>query len=115
MARADSTAKGTWLVECSESNQLPVCVARTLVSILSEMVPVRVVNTSLTPTTVYKNSRIATAEHISEHTICTARESEAASIGDIHIDNLSLVHPCLMTLLRLRERSSKSCVPTTVL
>lgn len=44
MACVDSAAKGTWLVECSEPNQLAMCVARELVNTPSEMVPVRVVN-----------------------------------------------------------------------
>ena len=62
MAHVDSTTSGTWLIENNESNQLSVCVARALVSTPSEVVPVRVVNTTLTPTTLYRNSKIATAE-----------------------------------------------------
>ena len=65
-----------------------LCVARALVSTPSEMVPVRVVNTSLTPTTLYKNSKIATTKHIKEHSICTAREDGTASTDDIHNDLL---------------------------
>ena len=92
MAHVDSTVMGTWLVECDEPNQLPVCVARALVSTPSEMVPVRVMNTSLTPTTLYKNSKIATTKHINEHTICTAREDGTPLTDDVHNDLLT-AHP----------------------
>jgi len=51
LAHVDSTVMGTGLVEYNEPNQLTVCVARVVVGTPSEAVPVRIVNTSLAPTT----------------------------------------------------------------
>ena len=82
-----STIKGLWLVEGNEANQSPVCVARALVTAQDETVPLRVVNTSLAPTTLYKNSRIATAEQLNESSICQAVESEKLTpTEEIHSD-----------------------------
>ena len=74
-------------MEGNEVNQSPVCVARALVTAQDETVPLRVVNTSLAPTTLYKNSRIATAEQLNESSICQAVESEKLTpTEEIHSD-----------------------------
>ena len=90
-ARICSTTKGLWLVEGNEANQSPVCVARALVTIQYETVPLRVVNTGLTPTTLYKNSRIATAEQINESIICQAVEGEEQTFTEGVHENHELV------------------------
>ena len=90
-ARICSTTKGLWLVEGNEANQSPVCVARALVTTQYETVPLRVVNTGLTPTTLYKNSRIATAEQINESIICQAVEGEEQTFTEGIHENHELV------------------------
>ena len=64
-AHVNSTVKGVWLVEGDKSNLQSVCVARALVTNHNEMVPLRVVNTNLTPVTLLKDSRVALAEGLS--------------------------------------------------
>ena len=42
----------------------------------NETIPLRVVNTSLTPTTLYRNSKVAIAEQITESTISGTVEGD---------------------------------------
>ena len=94
-ARVHSNIKGVWLVDGNKTNKLPVCVARALVTTPNEIVPLRVVNTSLTPTTLYRNSKIAIAEQINESTICGTVEGEewVATEGIHHKPELLLAQP----------------------
>ena len=70
MAHIDSAEeRGTWLLEGVEC---PVLVARALVAPQRQAVPVRIINTDLTPVTLYKNIKIATAEPINDLSICAA-------------------------------------------
>ena len=92
MACVESSIAGTWLVEHNEFNHQSVCVARALVSTPSDTVPVRIVNTALSPTTLYKNSKIATAEHINDLEVCTTRENGSTS-DDTELNDLLLTHP----------------------
>ena len=71
MGHVYSAVQGTWLVESNDTNTLPVCVARALVSNQGDTVPLRVVNTSLTPAILYRKSRIAIAELINDSNIGT--------------------------------------------
>ena len=61
----------------------------------NEIVPLRVVNTSLTPTTLYRNSKIAIAEQINESTICGTVKGEewVATEGIHHKPELLLAQP----------------------
>ena len=46
--------------------------------------PLRVVNTNLTPVTLHKSSRNAIAEHISETAICNTTISDQVESGNVH-------------------------------
>ena len=94
-ARVHSNIKGVWLVDGNKTNKIPVCVARALVTTPNEIVPLRVVNTSLTPTTLYRNSKIAIAEQINESTICGTVEGEewVTTEGIRHKPELLLAQP----------------------
>ena len=95
MGHVHSAVQGTWLVESDDTNTLPVCVARALVSNQGDTVPLRVVNTGLTPATLYRKSRIAIAELINDSNICTTTRSEdcTPSQGPLHNNELPLAHP----------------------
>jgi len=75
MDHVHSAIQGTWLVEGDETNTLPVCVARALVSNQDDIVPLRVVNMGLTPATLYRHSRIAVTEPITYVNICSTTEN----------------------------------------
>lgn len=66
-----STINGLWVVKGNKANKSGVCVARAY-----EMVPLRVVNTGLTPTRLCKDPHIGTTEQINESTTCQAVEGE---------------------------------------
>ena len=90
-----SNVKGIWLVEGDKTNQLPVCVARALMTNQNETVPLRVVNKSLMPITLYSNSKVAIAKQINEFTICSAVEGEelTSTEGIPHKCELLLAQP----------------------
>ena len=75
-AHVNSTVKGVWLVEDHKLNLQSVCVARALVTSHNEMVPLRVVNTNLTPVTLHKDSRVSLAKGLNETAICNATLSD---------------------------------------
>ena len=103
-ARIHSNIKGIWLVE---GNNMKLPVARALVINENQTIPLRVVNTSLTPTTLYRNSKIAIAEPINESTICGRVEGEEWVTTGVHHKPELLQHSrFLMTLLRLKRHNS---------
>ena len=74
--------------------KLPVCVASALVINENQTIPLRVVNTSLTPTTLYRNSKVAIAEQIIESTIYgTVEGEEWVATGVHHKPELLLAQP----------------------
>ena len=96
-------------MEGNEANQSPVCVARGLVTTQYETVPLRVVNTGLTPTTLYKNSRIATAEQINESIICQAVEGEEQTFTEgVHKNHELVLKQPLPDDVTEAERESNS-------
>ena len=66
----------TWLLEATQFKELPICIARVLAAPRNQNVPIRIVNLDPLPVTVYKNTKIATAELITDRAICNATESE---------------------------------------
>jgi len=95
MGHVHSAIQGTWLVEGDETNTLPACVARALVSNQDDIVPLRVVNTGLTPATLYRHSRIAIAEPISDFNISSTTETGdcTPSQESLNSNELLMVHP----------------------
>ena len=90
-AHVNSTVKSVWLVEGDKSNLQSVCVARALVTNHNEIVPLRVVNTNLTPVTLHEDSRVALAEGLNETAICNTTVSDQVKSGDVH--DIELAEP----------------------
>jgi len=82
------------LVKGDKSNLQTDCVARALVTTNNEIVPLRVVNTTLTPITLHKNSRVAIAEHLNETAICNTTISD--QILPEQINEVELAEPLLI-------------------
>ena len=76
MAHLHNKEEGTWLLEGTQFRKLPICVARVLTVPKNQSVPIRIVNLDPFPVTVHKNTKIATAELITDEAICIAHESE---------------------------------------
>ena len=70
--------------------KLPICVARALTAPRNQSAPIRIVNLDTVPVTLHKNTKIATAELISDKAICSTSESEQ-SATDLELD--ILLHP----------------------
>jgi len=76
----------TWVVETTDS-AVPIRVARALVKPKGGFIPIRVINTNLTPVKVYKGSTVAHADTLDESTISVVSEdatpgaSQAASLN----------------------------------
>ena len=85
-----SAVQGTWLVESDDTNTLPICVARALVLNQGDTVPLGVVNTGLTPATLYRKSRIAIAELINDSNICSTTRSEDCTPSQRSLHNNEL-------------------------
>ncbi len=84
MARVEqSVEQGTWLLEESTRKRPPASVARSLVQVVSNRVPVRLLNTLPEPVTVYGGTEIATLEQV---TVPVATERTVTSVGDTPID-----------------------------
>ena len=65
-----STTNGTWLIEQPSSSKLPIFITRMLVNPRDQAVVLRVVNTGVSPVTLYKNSTLAKAKLIDQEAIC---------------------------------------------
>ena len=63
----------TWMVE--NASTVPIMVARALVKPKCGLVPLRIINTNLTPVKVYKGSTVAQAELLDESTINVVSEN----------------------------------------
>ena len=73
--------KHIWMVE-GKSARLPIRVARALVRPQNNLIPLRIVNTTLTPVTIYKGSTVAQAECMDEANINVVSEkTEDEAIG----------------------------------
>ena len=73
--------KHIWMVE-GKSARLPIRVARALVRPQNNLIPLRIVNTNLTPVTIYKGSTVAQAECMDEANIKVVSEkTEDEAIG----------------------------------
>ena len=73
LARIHTTsAGGTWLVEGEK--QSSVLVARAAVMPYNGLIPIRIINTSLVPTTLHKGTKLAMAESIDEVSISAVQE-----------------------------------------
>ena len=92
IAHIQSDEEGTWLVEGLTSPTLPIMVARMLAIPQDQSVVVRVVNTDVLPVTVYKNSKIGTAELVNESEICNT------SVGDDNHNRTSMTGDMLLSL-----------------
>ena len=77
MGNVDMNCTGTWLVEDRVPKKLPILVARAIVAPQNGKFPVRVLNLTLEPITVYKGTRIATSEPM-EHTV----EANISALAD---------------------------------
>ena len=84
-AHLDSQEAGTWLIEGTPSESAKVLVARVLTKPQNHSVVLRVVNTDVSPVTLYKNSKIATAELINDSAICTTSEQGEGSVRSDHL------------------------------
>ena len=79
MAHIHSEEGGTWLLEGTIFKKLSICVARFLTAPRNQSAPIRIVNLDTVPVTLYKNTKIATAESISDKAICCTSESEQST------------------------------------
>ena len=61
-----SSGSGTWLVEGNQCVHIGILVARAVVTPKNNTIPVRIVNTTALPVTVFKGMKIAMAELIDE-------------------------------------------------
>ena len=69
MGSVEIPTKGVWLLEGSVKTSLPVAVARTLVEPTNTRIPMRVVNPSAEPITVYSGTVLGTLEEVDTPTI----------------------------------------------
>ena len=90
MAHIHSEEAGTWLLEGTIFKKLSICLARALTAPRNQSAPIRIVILDTVPVTLYKNTKIATAELISNEAICSTSESEK-STTDLELD--TLLHP----------------------
>ena len=61
--------------------KLSICFARALTVLRIQSAPIRIDNFDTVPVTLYKNTKITTAELISNEAICSTSESEQSTIG----------------------------------
>ena len=87
MAHIHSEEEGTWLLERTMSKKLSICFARALIVPRNQSAPIRIVNLDTVQVTLYKNTKIATVELISDEAICSTSESEQ-STTDLELDIL---------------------------
>ena len=83
-----STTDSMWLVEGNK--QTSVLVARAAVRPNNSLIPLRLVNSSLAPVTVYKGAKIATAELIHDNNICVVMSPSKESNV---VNKIDLAHP----------------------
>ena len=107
--RIHSTTEGTWLIEQPLSSKLPIFIARTIVSPQDQAVILRVVNTHVSPVTLYKNSTLAKAELIDQETICSTLEENKEVLTTEKLDKESKHFLYLKTFQRHRRSSFWLC------
>ena len=107
MAHIHSKEEGTWLLEGTTFKKLLICVARALIALRNQSASSKIVNLVTVPVTLYKHTKIATAELISDEAICSTSEGEQ-STTDLELD--ILLHP-LPHDIRVIERVSSADVP----
>ena len=90
MAHIHSEEEGTWLLDGTTFKKLSICVVRALIALRNQSAPIRMVNLDTVPVTLYNNTKIATAELISDEAICSTSESEQLTT-DLELD--ILLHP----------------------
>lgn len=95
MGTVSDKCNGTWLVEDLLTKKPPLLIARAVVTPLQGRIPVRVLNLKAEPITVYKGTRIATAELL-------GRDIETVSVvseePDVEKEYQSLVEKVMETL-----------------
>ena len=89
MAHIHMKEEGIWLLEGTQFKELPICVARALIAPRNQCVPIRLVNLNPSPVTVYKHTKIATAELIMEEAVYSTCEGEQLPSTDHGV----LLHP----------------------
>ena len=90
MAHIHSEEEDTWLLEGTIFKKVSICVARALAAPRNQSTPIRIVNLDTVPITLYENTKITTAELISDEAICSTSKSEQ-STTDLELD--ILLHP----------------------
>ena len=80
MGSIEVPMKGVWLLEGSVKTSLPVAIARTLVEPTYTGIPMRVVNPSEEPITMYSRTVLGTLEEVDTPTI----DVDAVSAGDLN-------------------------------
>ena len=79
IAHIHSKEEGKWLLEGTIFKKLSICVARALSASRNQSAPIKMVNLDTTvPVTLYKNTKIATAE-FSDEAICSTSESKQST------------------------------------
>ena len=76
MAHIHFKEEGIWLLEGTMFKKLSICVARALTVPRNQSALIRIVNLDTVPVTLYKNTKIATIELISDEAIFSTCESE---------------------------------------
>ena len=87
MGNVNHDCEGTWVVEDQLSKKLPILVARGLVILHQGRVPMRVLNISTEPITIYKGTRIATAESMDSNweAVCTFTDNALSKQSDNNV------------------------------
>ena len=94
VAHLDSKEDGTWLVEGISSPSAQIMIARALTKAQDQSVVLRIVNIDVSPVTLYRNSKIATAELITDSAICnTCEQGEVSASGSYLAKDIPLTLP----------------------
>ena len=82
---------GPWLVEGKQRSD--ILVARAVVMPFRNSIPIRIVNTTTMPVTLYHGTKVATAELIEEVSICSVTDADGTQQVP-HGTNTKEVYPC---------------------
>ena len=102
-----STKDATWLVEGNE--KASVLIAHAAVRPSNNLIPLRLINTSLVPITLYKGARIAKAEEINDTNICTVMNPSK----EPNMTEVDLAHSLPESLTQLEQEKFLALYPTT--
>ena len=91
MGNVNMDCTGTWLVEDRVFKNPPILVARAVVSPQKGRFPNRVLNLTLEPITVYKDTRIATGESMEHNIEAINALTESSSCSFLQQDDQSIV------------------------